>query len=80
MPDKDKDKDKKKEKEKKSTLQEKLDAIDEVKDLAIKNITARIKTDDPNNKYSKPPTKMRIVGLKKFKGFRGSGTKKTKEA
>ncbi len=78
MPDKDKDKEK--EEEKKSTLQEKLYAIDEVKDLAIKNITARIKTDEPNNNYKKPPSKLRLVGLKKFKGFKGSETKKTKEA
>lgn len=75
------DKEKEKEEEKKSTLQEKLDAIDEIKDLAIKNITARIKTDEPNNNYTKPPTKMRkLVGLKKFKGFKGSETQKTKEA
>ena len=74
------DKDKEKKEEKKSTLQERLDMLDEVKDLAIKNISAKIITDEPNNNYSKPPTKMRkIVGLKGFKGFRGSGSK-TKEA
>ena len=59
------DKDKEKEEEKKSTLQEKLDAL-EVKDLAIKNITARIKTNEPNNNYKKPPSKLRLVGLKKI--------------
>ena len=33
------DKDKEKKEEKKSTLQERLDMLDEVKDLAIKNIS-----------------------------------------
>ena len=70
------DKDKEKEEEKKSTLQEKLDAIDEIKELAIKNISAKIMTDEPNNTYNRKPSKMRkIVGLKGFKGFKGSKPK-----
>jgi len=79
MPDSDKDKKKEEEKkEKKSTLQERLDALDAAKNLAIKNINARIATDEPNNTYTRKPTKMRkIVGLKKFKGFKGSGKPKT---
>ena len=43
---------------------------------AIKNIHAKMITDDPNNTYTRKPTKMRkIVGLKGFKGFKGSGSK-----
>lgn len=76
MPDSDKDK---KKEEKKSTLQERLDALDAVKELAIKNISSKIMTDDPNNTYTRKPTKMRkIVGLGKFKGFRGGSKPKPK--
>jgi len=77
MPDSDKDKKKDEKKDKKkSTLQEKLDAIDEIKELAIKNISAKIMTDEPNNTYNRKPSKMRkIVGLKGFKGFKGSKPK-----
>ena len=47
------------------------------KNLAIKNINARIATDEPNNTYKRKPTKMRkLVGLKKFKGFKGGGKEK----
>ena len=82
MPDKEKGKEKEeKKKEKKSTLQETLDAIDVAKNLAIKNINARITTDEPNNIYKRKPTKMRkLVGLKKFKGFRGGSKSKTELA
>ena len=60
MPDSEKDK---KKEEKKSTLQARLDAIEAVKELAIKNISSKIMTDDPNNTYTRKPTKMRkIVG------------------
>mgnify|MGYP001198016307 FL=1 len=78
MPDSDKDKKKEdKKEEKKSTLQERLDAIEAAKNLAIKNINARIATDEPNNTYKRKPTKMRkLVGLKKFKGFKGGGKEK----
>ena len=66
-----------KKEEKKSTLQERLDAIEAAKNLAIKNINARIATDEPNNTYKRKPTKMRkLVGLKKFKGFKGGGKEK----
>jgi predicted nucleic acid-binding Zn ribbon protein len=79
MPDHEKDKEKDKD-EKKSTLQERLDAIDAIKDLAVKNISSKIMTDDPNNTYTRKPTKMRkIVGLKGFKGFKGSGSKSKTE-
>lgn len=79
-PEKDKEKEEKKE-EKKSTLQERLDALEAAKNLAIKNINARIATDEPNNIYTRKPTKMRkLVGLKKFKGFKGSGKPKTENA
>tara|TARA_R100000773_G_C4113070_1_gene52246 strand:+ start:168 stop:404 length:237 start_codon:yes stop_codon:yes gene_type:complete len=78
MPESDKDK---KKEEKKSTLQERLDALEAAKNLAIKNINARIATDEPNNTYKRKPTKMRrLVGLKKFKGFKGSGKSKTEVA
>lgn len=78
MPDKEKGKDKEeKKKKKKSTLQERLDAIDAAKNLAIKNINAKIATNEPNNIYKRKPTKMRrLVGLKKFKGFKGGGKEK----
>ena len=78
MPESDKDK---KKEEKKSTLQERLDALEAAKNLAIKNINARIATDEPNNTYKRKPTKMRkLVGLKKFKGFKGSDKSKTEVA
>ena len=78
MPESDKDK---KKEEKKSTLQERLDALEAAKNLAIKNINARIATDEPNNTYKRKPTKMRrIVGLKKFKGFKGGSKSKTEVA
>ena len=50
MPESDKDK---KKEEKKSTLQERLDALEAAKNLAIKNINARIATDEPNNTYKR---------------------------
>jgi hypothetical protein len=75
MPD-----DKKTEESKPISLQKQLDTIDELKDLAIKNLTAKtLLSGESNNSYKRPPSKLRkLIGLKGFKGFKSS--RKTKEA
>jgi len=75
MPD-----DKKTEESKPISLQKQLDTIDELKDLAIKNLTAKtLLSGNSNNSYKRPPSKLRkLIGLKGFKGFKSS--RKTKEA
>ncbi len=75
MPD-----DKETEESKPISLQKQLDTIDELKDLAIKNLTAKtLLSGDSNNSYTRRPTKMRkLIGLKGFKGFKSS--RKTKKA
>jgi hypothetical protein len=78
MPD-----DKKTEESKPTNLQKQLNTIDELKDLAIKNLTAKtLLSGDSNNSYKRPPSKLRkVIGLKGLKGFKGfKSSKKRQEA